>query len=217
MPPSHPRQELLDEWSAAERRLALLAVADPDGYVAHLGVVERVVDRLAECHDLAELVDAYAERDAILDALLPRSRGRFNAGSLAGAAWMVRYRQLDAAARRRQIEERIAEARRRGESWVTLWETDPEPPSPPFRPYERMEMRLADGVGLRVAVDIDPDSYQPIYSAETVRLDPRDGSPARTGSSADPTTGWVKRRKVFPHRELWDRRAEALLAELDGS
>lgn len=204
--PSGPRPELLEQWSTAEQRLAMIAVADPDGYILHLELLSRVADRLGRCRDTSELEEAYADWESVVRPLLPEDKGGLDVASLAGAAWMVRYRQLAGARRQREAEERIAEARRHGQAWVTVWETDPSPPSAVFRPYERTTMRLADGVAVRALIDIDADTYEPVYSAEVLHLDPRDGSLPGAPSP--------EHQEVYRDRESWERGVRALQAEL---
>lgn len=202
-----PPRAVLERWSTAEQRLAMIAMADPDGYIRHLDALGSLVDSLVRFVDVTELVEAYVQWDAVVASTLPDAvAGELDVASLAGAAWMVRFRQLSAARREREVEQRIAEARRSGQMWVTIWATGPEPPATVFEPYERTVMRTRDGVAVRASIDIDPDTYQPAYTAEVVRLDPRNGS--LVSSSPD-------RQEAFPDRPAWEHGIAALQAELD--
>jgi hypothetical protein len=75
----------------------------------------------------------------------------------------------------------------------------PEIPFP--RPYRRVEMRLADGRGLLLTADLDPDSGRPSYAVEGLRLDPATGEE----SGPDP-----RDRRTFGDPEEWRREAETL-------
>ena len=205
-----PPAELLGGWKVAEQRLAMLAVADPDLYVRHLDLVGQITSRLGEFGSVQDLIAAYDRWQTIVPPLVQRALGgvadHFDVVSLAGTAWLVRYRQLAGERDRQQIESRITAARRRGSAWVTISEAGPLSSALPY-PYQRTTMRTSDGVALRASIDLDPDTYRPVYSIETLHLDARTGAPM---TGAPPA-----RRETLADRSAWEDRIVACRAELD--
>src|SRR5690606_25531686 len=119
--------ESVTQWRAAEERMALLAVGDPDLYLRHLDLVTRVVEQLRRYVTVEELSAAYAQRRTIMSPLTESVGGALDTESVAGTAWMVRWRELTDARHKQYALERIREARRRGDCWVTVSEVGPPP------------------------------------------------------------------------------------------
>ncbi|HEX5995378.1 MAG TPA: hypothetical protein VFY84_09590 [Jiangellales bacterium] len=203
-PPSP--DELVERWRAAEERLALLAVGDPDLYLRHLDVVGQIADRLRRHATTEELSAAYETWRAIVSPLTESVGGELDAASVAGTAWMVRWRELTDARHWQHVAARISAARRRGDSWVTVSEVAPPPQSALDYPYERTMMRLADGIAVRAAIELDADTYGPLYTASILRLDPLSGMEMST-SPSEPSP------KRFADRTEWQRGIAALLAD----
>lgn len=210
---NEPPGDRLRLWQAAEARLALLAVADPEAYVRHLEIVGRVSDRLLRRDTSAATEVPDSRIEAVVAPMVREEVGgdaqQVDVGAIAGAACLVYHRQHTAARNRGQMAARIDSARRRGVRWVTVWEQTPSPPSTLSFPYERIVMRLADGVAVRATIDVDPETYGPSYIAEVVQLDPGTGLPV----SCLP----LERPQTFPDRAAWERGVEGLLAELNSA
>lgn len=204
---ANARQELVERWKAAEQRLALLAVGDPDLYLRHLDAVGRVAERLRQITDMQELGTAYPRWRKIVSPLV--EGGGLDDESLAGTAWMVRWRELRDARHAEQVAERINDARRRGQSWVTVSETVPPSTSALSYPCERTMMRIADGIAVRAAVEIHPDTYGPLYMLAVIRLDPSTGLEVPTAAPDPP--------EEFADRTAWERSLARLLSKLDAS
>jgi hypothetical protein len=186
----------------------MLAVGDPDLYVHHLEVLGRVTARLQRYGDIDELAAAYADWHPIVAPLTRHEGGEaVDVGSVAGAAWMVRYRELLGRRHRQQIASRIRDARRRGEAWITISESGPAPPSALSYPYERTMMRVTDGAVVRAFIDVDPETYGPVYQAEVLRADPETGVPLPASGPA--------RRETFADRDAWQEGVTALQAHHD--
>ncbi len=188
--------------------MALLAVGDPDLYLRHLDLVTRVVGQLRRYVTVEELSAAYAQWRTIMSPLTESVGGALDTESVAGTAWMVRWRELTDARHKQYAVERIREARRRGDCWVTVSEVGPPPQSALPYPYERTMMRLADGTAIRAAIEIDADTYGPLYTTSVVRLDPSSGLEMPAVSSER------SRRRYADHAE-WQQGIAALLAELE--
>jgi hypothetical protein len=205
-----PPAELIGDWKAAEQRLAMLALADPDLYVRHLRLVVQITSQLVEFGSVQDLVAAYDRSQAIVLQLVQRGLGEvvdyFDVASLAGTAWLVRYRQLADKRDQQRTGSRITAARRRGCAWVTISEARAPSSALPY-PYELTTMRTSDGVALRASIDPDPDTYRPVYSVETLHLDPRTGAPI---AGAPPA-----RQETLADRSAWEDRIMAFRAKLD--
>ncbi|HEX6337680.1 MAG TPA: hypothetical protein VFZ85_12050 [Jiangellaceae bacterium] len=204
---ANARHELVGRWKAAEQRLALLAVGDPDLYLRHLGAVGRVAERLRQITDVQELGAAYARWRTIVSPLV--EGGGLDDESLAGTAWMVRWRELRDVRHAEQVAMRINDARQRGQSWVIVSETVPPATSALSYPCERTMMRAADGMAVRAAVEIDPDTYGPLYSLAVIRLDPSTGLEISAAACEPP--------EEFADRTAWERGLARLLSKLDAS
>jgi hypothetical protein len=205
--PSSP-DKLVKLWRAAEERLALLAVGDPDLYLRHLDVVAQVADRLRRHATTEELSAAYERWRTVVSPLTESVGGALDEESVAGTAWMVRWRELTDASNWEHVAARISAARRRGDSWVTISEIGPTPESALDYPYERTMMRLADGIAVRAAIELDADTYGPHYTASILRLDPLSGMEVST-SPSEPSP------KRFADRTEWQQGIAALLADLE--
>ncbi len=178
--PAAPEPVLVRRWEEAERRLYPGMLVDPDRTVARVRVVRAILDRLRAVPDAAALARAWERATELAREALGREPEPIGEGELelvAGAAFALRHRELAAEAAQRERLRRIEEGERAGVAWVVLEErgVPGDPPVPYPEPYRRLEMRLADGLGLHVFVEPDPDSEGALYGVEVLRLDPRSG------------------------------------------
>lgn len=197
-----PPDELLASWRRAEQRVCALVMGAPELFEHALAAVRRIADSLAEHTTVADLVAAYEHgpaRAAELAGDLP-----VPPATLAGAAWLVRHRELLADEQAAAVRDRLEAARARGQRWTVLSDP-PEPEAAVFGGHEHLEVRLADGLGLRALIDLDPDTYAPCYAVEVVALDPATGAPI----------GPARQRRTFADRAGWETGLAALRAELD--
>ncbi|HSJ44474.1 MAG TPA: hypothetical protein VK923_07325 [Euzebyales bacterium] len=176
--------EVVACWRRAEERLYPVVMVDPERYTRIVSVIRATADRLS-AHDTpdelvrarargSELVAASCAAVGVPVAHLP------DLEVVADAAFGLRHREVEAEQRRQRMAAGIVAARARGDTWVTLDESgQPDPLG--AAPYQRIDMRLDDGSGIRMSIDVDPDSYRPVYTLERLRLDPVSG--AVTGSA----------------------------------
>jgi hypothetical protein len=169
--------ELARRWQAAEDRLYPVVMVRPEAYASAVTLVRAVVDRLGGVVTADDLAAAYTS-SAHLVADVVHDTGVATEGLdlalVAGAAFNIRYRDLRASAQREQAKQRIRDAAAAGSDWAVLFETG-RPDLAPLSPYRRLEMRLADGVGLHASITVDPATANPVYAVETVQLDPATG------------------------------------------
>jgi hypothetical protein len=197
-------EPLIRRWEEAERRLYPSMVAQPEVVADSIRLVREVAEDLRDVGTVEALVEAWGgagERVAAASA-----RGGIGAEPadpevIAGAAFALRYRELAAEETRRETRRRIDQARAAGEEWVILDEAGvAEAPFP--TPYRRLEMRLADGFGLLLTAELDPDSGRIVHAIEELRMDPASGEV--TGPAGKPD------RREFEEPDEWRRAAEDL-------
>jgi hypothetical protein len=192
--------EMARRWQAAEDRLYPVVMVRPEAYASAVTLVRAVVDRLGRIDSADELASAYGT-SAQLVADVVRDTGvgteGLDLGLVAGAAFNLRYRDLRATAQREQAKRRIREAAVAGDEWVVLFETG-RPDLALFSPYRRLEMRLADGLGVHAWISVDPSTGSPSYAVEAVQLDPATGDWVHEAEpSADSGT--------YQTRDEWER------------
>jgi hypothetical protein len=135
---------------------------------------------------------------------------------VADAAFHLRYRELTAQRHRDEVADAIAAARARGDTWVVVAESGRQD-APALQPYQRIEMRLADGWALSGWIDVDPHTLVPVHGLEELRLDPRTGAvtdaaklrgsrphETRAGASAGASAQKPAAAETFPTREQWE-------------
>ncbi|MGI8573980.1 MAG: hypothetical protein ACR2MA_01275 [Egibacteraceae bacterium] len=192
---------LVAEWRRAEERLYPVAMIDTERYAQFVSVVRATADRLSSCETMQELAETYSGAHEVVTRAVGdvgSSTEEFGDVSLvAGAAFHLRYRELLVEQHRRDVAARIEAGRERGDRWVVLHESGREQ-DPLAQPYERVEMCFADGRGLRASVDVDPDTYRPVYRLDELRFDL--GTSALHEAAAATQAG-----RSFSQREPWER------------
>lgn len=186
-------------WRRAEERLYPLAMVDPDSYLRLVSVVRAAADMLSDLATTDELVEARPQGREIVaraaDAVDVPVTQISDIELVADAAFVLRHREAAGAQHHREVVDRIAHARGEGRPRVIVRESG-RADQPALQPYERIEMRVEDGRGLRALVDVDPSTYRPVYTLEAVTLDPDTGlllDDAAPGPS-----------QTFTEREPWE-------------
>lgn len=196
---SDPTTAVVAGWRQAEERLYPLVMVDPHTYQRLVTVVRAAADTLGDRETTEDLVDARRNgRQIVAGAAESVGVPLTEIGDVdlvADAAFGLRHREAVAARQRRQVADRIAAARATGQDVVVIRESG-RPAYPAAQPFERIEMRLADGRGLRASVDADPGDLHPVYMLEEVALDPE------TGLLVDQRR--PQPRQTFADRETWD-------------
>lgn len=198
-PETDPAAAAIADWQRAEERLYPLVMVDPNGYTRLVSVIRAAADLLAAHQTTEELIAARSQGREIVGRAA-RAIGVdvtqiVDVELVADAAFGLRHREATNARRSRERAERIATARRDGHQWVIVRESG-HVDRPAVQPYERIEMDLSDGRGLRASVDIDPSLFRPVYLLEEVRLDPTTGTVIE-----DPRP---ETAQTFTQREPWE-------------
>lgn len=193
-------------WREAEGRLYPVAMVRPDLYERSVVAVRETVERLQRLETMDDLASVEPQiRDLVVDALaqLGASTAELNLELIAGAALSMRCDQIDAVSARSRRTGLVAQARSEGNAWVALAESsERRADRAPLPPYQRLEMRVVDGLGLHLYVDYDPSTALPVYGLELVQLDPQTGD--WLGDVTPPMTA------VFDSPEPWDAEAQRL-------
>lgn len=193
-------------WRAAEARVYPVIMARPDLYEKIVATVRETANSLGWVDSVAGLVAVEAEAPQLVAGALRRlgtPASELDVTMIAGAALSMREAEIGSAAAHARRIALIAAARARGDVWVLLNETDERrEQAVPLPPYHRLDMRLADGLGLHTYVDRDPSTDRPAYGLETVRLD------VATGEWIGDVTGAVTATHTSP--QPWDAQAVEL-------
>jgi hypothetical protein len=116
------------------------------------------------------------------------------------AAFYLRYQEILDRQDQARIQIRLAEAQAQGTQWVTLYDNEAKRQGRAF--FQRLEMRLPDGLGLYTALELDMEKGR-VYVVEPLMLDPATGEPLPGMAAPDP-------REEFSSREEFTAAAAAL-------
>lgn len=202
-----PSPELVGRWRAAEGQLYPTVLTDPQAYQRYVLAVRGLADELSEVAGRDALAAAYPGAAARATEHLRRAGGPDDpraADLVAGAAFAMAERRVSAAEAAAARRERIADAARRGESWVVVLAAGDRALAP-FG-YRSLEMHLPDGAGISVHTEAQPERALPLYVVERWALDPATGVPV----AGEPEQRWT-----FTDTSAWWDAAEAQRAALD--
>jgi hypothetical protein len=165
---------LAASWEQAEARLYPTVLEQPELYQRVVRLVRATADHLRLVGSGTSALVAAAERGPHLVAAVSDDSGVSAAGLdlelVARAAMAMRYRELRSEQALRRRLRRIAEGRAAEVEWVIVEESG-DPEGDPFRPYSRLEVAPATGLGLLVAAAPDDEYRGVTHSIRTVRLD----------------------------------------------
>lgn len=181
---------LIDRWRQAESKLYPLVLVNPHQYEINLRLLRRIVEMLVDVDTLERLIERYDSRLGLLAEAGRHLSLTVPDGEMAdivvAAAFYNRHGAVEFERHRQDIRRRLADA---DAGWMVLAENGR---SPLAGGYRRLEVRLPDGAAIHAYVDIDPDTYAPVYGIETLIVDPTTGEELggpidryEFGSSAD--------------------------------
>lgn len=168
---------MLAQWRTAEDRLYPMVMVVPEGYERVVRLVgEATVELQLACRDLASLVDEAPRVPERVRRLADQAGlgDSLDFGMIGAAACLMRYRQLDAEARREQRIRKIAAAAGSGATWVVLAEGTPPTTWPPL-PSTTLEMHLASGLALEQTITINAGTGDATFGLAEVPLDAETG------------------------------------------
>lgn len=168
----------LPHWSECERALFAVAGMEPSRYERIIIAVRALADALREVATGKALAAAWEGADALLQKVAEArglSMSELPAQRVAGAAFALRAREIEALTLRQGRISRLQAARRSRESWVVV-EQAGDVDEGLFDPYRSTELHLASGLAILSFVQADPSSGAPIYVVGVAKLDRKTGA-----------------------------------------
>lgn len=198
-------EALVARWRTDEDRLYPMVMVAPERYQEYLTLVRAVADKLSSIPTAKELGDAFGAATDIVVAVAEASATQTEALDLdmvAGAAFSLRYREILEEVRRSDAVATVRRANEAGRRWVVVHEVG-TPESWQARPYRLLEMHLPEGTGIYASIELDVDTYSPVYAVEVVQLDPH------TGDFIDGSRP-LQERESFDDPKAWQARVDVL-------
>jgi hypothetical protein len=193
------------EWRAIEDRFYRQVLSDAELYMVGIQLVRAVADTLQTTSDLATLVERFERSSSddvamIADTLDAPQVVLLDCQLALGAAFYLRAQEIQQARAQADFQARIAEARAQGRGWVTLYDHESRRHGHAF--FQRLDMRLSDGFGLRSASEMDWEKGR-IFVVEPLLLDLASGQPRRDIPAPEP-------RQEFTNRAALEQALAAL-------
>lgn len=199
--------QLVRRWREDEAHLYPVIMFRPDLYERAGLMVRALADELRVHTTVEALAAAWPDAGRTLNGLLARNgmaTEDLDLDLVAGAAFGLRHREILAVLERRRGLVLIAEARDRGDRWVTLHESG----TPGRTGHRSLEMHLASGAALHLFIDPEPSTGRPEYGLQQLRLDPASGDPDPRSTIEDPRT--------FEDEAAWRKAVDGLRSYLEG-
>ena len=192
-------QTYLPAWRQAEDRFYGSVMNAPELYTEGIHLVRAIADSLKHVEDTAALAEAYPQTDIrrvadIADGMELLLRDFLDYNLARDAAFYLRYREILEAKAQAEVLAQLAAARSRGDRWVTLYHN--ETPRQGFTFFQRLEMHVADGIGIYSAIELDWEKGR-VYVVEPVALDPDTGLLQKGASAPDPRLEFATREEMI--------------------
>ena len=174
-------QAYLAEWRMIEDRFYRQVLNDADLYMIGIRLVRAVADSLQTTADLETLVERFQRSSsddvaAIADTLDAPQVVLLDCQLALGAAFYLRAQEIQQTRAQADFQARVVAARVQGQRWVTLYDQESRRHGHAF--FQRLDMRLSDGFGLRSASEMDWEKGR-VFVIEPLLLDPATGLPRR--------------------------------------
>ncbi len=183
-------------WRKVEDRFYQSLMNAPEVYTAGIRLVRALANSMAHLLEPTALIQAYQTFDLdqlglIADELDLAHVDFIDFEQARDAAFYLRYQEILDLQDQVRIRARLIEAQEQGARWVTLYDNETKRQGRAF--FQRLEMRLPDGLGLYTGVELDLEKGR-VYVVEPIMLDPASGEPLRGVPAPDP-------RQEFSSRE----------------
>lgn len=195
---SEETQERIAAWRRDEDRFYASVINNPELYMASIRLVRAVADTLGDSEDLEALVQQSRRIDAsyvipIAASLETPQLALLDYGLLLGAVFHLRSREVVEAQAQKRAAEIVAEARRRGEEWVVLY--DEESLRNGYKVFKRLELHLSDGLALHTCNELDWEKGW-VYALQPLMLDPQTGQILSGVQAPDPRAEFTTREEL---------------------
>ncbi|MCH9649618.1 MAG: hypothetical protein K0U98_15370 [Deltaproteobacteria bacterium] len=165
-PAASPSQDQVTVWRRQEEALYGAALSHPNLYMAAMRLARAVADAMRPFETLEDLGEHFRNNDA--SYVVPIAQGldipqlaMLDFSQVLGAACHLRAREILEETARREALERLAEAGRSGQSWVTLREVEKERNGQTT--FEKLEVHRSTGLGFFLASAIDMEKGWVFY------------------------------------------------------
>lgn len=170
-------RECVMAWCRAEDLLYRAVLQEPTLYTSCVKLVRGVTDSLVGITEVDALMREYHAADpesvaSIADALELPYREFIDYDLALDAGYYLRYQEIVEAKSSADVRERIEKARSEGAEWVVLYDNKMRSRGHTY--FERLEMQLSDGIGLRTSSELDWEKGR-IFTLEPLALDPETG------------------------------------------
>lgn len=162
-------------WRDAERRLYPLVLSDPDRYEYSLKLVRAVADEMGAVNNTEDLAIWFDRRVALVARAIANvgaSIGQVDMDAVVGAAFALRYAEVQAEVARAEALRRVSAARYEGMTWTTLYESGVNTAAGAvLAPYDLLEACLVAPWGLHSSVRYDVETNAIVYHVEVANVD----------------------------------------------
>jgi hypothetical protein len=174
-----PLTKLAARWRDAERRLYPLIMSAPELYERSTTLVRAVTDELRTAANLNELAALFGDSEQLVaraGAGAGVNVSAIDVDAVAGAAFALRYAELEGEVTRAAALERVAAARRDGATWATLYESGVKTAAGVVvPPYHLLEACLVHPWGLHASAVYDIEADVVSYQVEVTRVETETG------------------------------------------
>jgi hypothetical protein len=201
------RNAAVAAWRRAEGHIYPSVMLNASLYQEYVAVIKGIAEELADVHNEEDLVLAWHERRDLADMVISRtapSMGQLmNREGLRDAAFCHRHREITREHGKELAAQRLAEAKRTGAEWVTLFD-DVTPLG-----AQRLEMHVRSGRALHISSDLPLDGTRPTWEFEVVQLDPDDGAWLLDKAP-------LLKKQTFDSQDEWEARIQQARSSFGG-
>ncbi|MGI5835298.1 MAG: hypothetical protein ACOX87_02245 [Chloroflexota bacterium] len=195
------REEIREQvisWRRSEDNLYRAVVQAPELYTNCIRLVRAVANSLSDLNDSDALMEAYHQTDSetvasIADAMDLERRAFLDYDLILDAAFYIRYQEIADMKSCADIQERVNRARSEGAEWVLLYDNKIRSRGHSY--FERLEMQLSDGFGLRTSSELDWEKGL-VFTVEPVNLDPCTGLLKRGVPPPEPPQQYLTEKEM---------------------
>jgi hypothetical protein len=166
-------REYVTEWRKLEDKFYRTVLNEAEMYMLAIRLVRALTDTLTPIADLPTLIDQFQRSSSedvipIADSLEAPQVMVLDYQLALGAAFYLRAQEIQDELALAEMQGRIAAARAQGQRWVIIY--DREQKRYGKRLPQRLEMRVADGMGLYAAGELDMEKGL-VYAVEPMMFD----------------------------------------------
>lgn len=180
----------LTEWRKNEDKYYGAALGDAQTYMLAIRLARAIADTLTTITELSPLVEQFQRSSSedvapIADALEAPQVMALDYQLALGAAFYLRAQEIQDTAALADAQQRLAEAKARGQTWVTIYHREQKRYGK--RLTHRLDLRTKDGLGLQASGELDMEKGL-VYSVESFMIDLENGKRRQDLAAPEPRT-----------------------------